>query len=181
MKAITKPLIKKRDKIDATELTLTEKLVSIDRVAKVVKGGKRLSFRALVVVGNGEGIVGAGVGKAREVPEAVRKAGVEARKNLIKVPLVGSTIPHEVLAKFGAAKILLKPASPGTGVIAAGGARALLEVAGIKDILTKSLGSSNPINVVKATLLGLASLRDPQEVIAKRKAPSEVASTDRND
>lgn len=180
MKAITKPIIQK-DKIDASELSLTEKLVSIDRVAKVVKGGKRLNFRALVVVGNGEGIAGSGVGKAREVPEAIRKAGVEARKSLIKVPLAGTTIPHEILIKFGATKVLLKPAVPGTGVIAAGGIRALLEVIGIKDILTKSLGSTNSINIVKATLLGLASLRDPKEAVVKRKAEPEVAEIGRND
>lgn len=169
MKAVTKVLVQK-DKIGASELSLTEKLVSVDRVAKVVKGGKRLNFRALVVVGNGEGIVGVGVGKAREVPEAVQKAGVSARKNLIKVLLIGTTIPHEILAKFGAAKVLLKPAVLGTGVIAAGGVRALLEVAGIKDILTKSLGSSASINVVRATLLGLANLREPKETVIKRKA-----------
>lgn len=173
MKAVTKVLVQK-EKIDGSELSLTEKLVSIDRVAKVVKGGKRLNFRALVVVGNGEGCVGAGVGKAREVPEAVRKAGVVARKNLIKVPLTGTTIPHEILAKFGAAKVLLKPAVPGTGVIAAGGIRAVLEIAGVKDVLTKSLGSPNTINAVRATLLALSSLREPKEAVAKRKAKLEV-------
>ncbi len=179
MKAVTKPLVQK-DKVDASELSFTEKLVSIDRVAKVVKGGKRLNFRALVVVGNGEGIVGAGIGKAREVPEAVRKAGVEARKNLIKVSLAGTTIPHEVMTKYGATKVLLKPAVPGTWVIAAGGTRALLEVAGVKDILTKSLSSSNSVNVVKATLLGLASLRDPKEAVTRRKAEPEVVEVGRN-
>lgn len=169
MKAATKILVLE-PKIDASELSLTEKLVSVERVAKVVKGGKRLNFRALVVVGNGEGYVGAGVGKASEVPEAVRKAGVIARKNLIKVPLSGTTIPHEILAKFGAAKVLLKPAVAGTGIIAAGGIRAVLEVAGVRDVLTKSLGSSNAINVIRATLLALANLREPKDTVIRRKA-----------
>ncbi len=169
MKAFTKVLFPQAE-IDTSELPLTEKLVSIDRVAKVVKGGKRLNFRALVVVGNSEGHVGAGVGKATEVPEAIRKAGAVARKNLIKVSLTGTTIPHEILAKFGAAKVLLKPAVAGTGIIAAGGIRAVLEAAGIKDVLTKSLGSSNAINTVRATLLALANLREPKETVAKRKA-----------
>ncbi|HEX76491.1 MAG TPA: 30S ribosomal protein S5 [Dehalococcoidia bacterium] len=161
-------------KIDASELDLSEKLISLNRVAKVVKGGKRLHFRALVVVGDSNGHVGVGLGKAREVPEAIRKAGVTARKDLTKVSIAGTTIPYGILAKFGAAKILLKPASPGTGVIAGGGARAVLEAAGIKDILTKSLGSSNPVNVVKATMLALANLRDPKEAVARRKAGLEV-------
>lgn len=173
MRAFTRTLVPQA-KIDASELSLTEKLVSVDRVAKVVKGGKRLNFRALVVVGDGEGHVGAGVGKASEVPEAIRKAGAIAKKNLIKVPLTGTTIPHEILAKYGAAKVLLKPAIAGTGIIAGGGVRAVLESAGVKDVLTKSLGSSNSINVVRATLLALANLREPKETIAKRKAELEI-------
>ena len=156
-------------KIDPTELALSDKLVYINRVAKVVKGGKRLSFSALVVTGDGNGHVGIGVGKANEVPEAISKAGAIARKNLIKVPLAGTTIPHEIRVKFGAAKVLLKPAAPGTGVIAGGSIRAVLEAAGIRDILTKSLASSNRINVAKAAMLGLSQLRQPQEELARRK------------
>ena len=169
MKAINK-IIGEITPVDASELDMTEKLVSLNRVAKVVKGGKRLHFRALVVVGDGNGHVGIGLGKAKEVPEAIRKAGVRARKDAIKILLSGTTIPHEVLVRFGSAKVLLKPALPGTGVIAGSSVRAVLEAAGIKDVLTKSLGSSNSVNVVKATFLGLASLRDPEEVIARRKA-----------
>lgn len=172
MKAIVKQ-IGPREKIDANELELTEKLVSLNRVAKVVKGGKRLHFRALVVVGDGNGHVGIGIGKAREVPEAVRKGGVLARKNLVKVVMNDTTIPYEVLAKSGAAKVLLKPAMPGTGVIAGGSVRAVLVAVGIKDILSKSIGSSNPVNIVKATTLALASLKDPVEAVAKRKANSD--------
>ena len=173
MKAITKA-IGENVKVDASDLELSEKLVALNRVAKVVKGGKRLHFRALVVVGDGSGHVGIGLGKAREVPEAIRKAGVTARKGLIKIPVVGTTIPHEMFAKFGAAKVLLKPALPGTGVIAGGGVRAVLEAAGVKDVLTKSLGSANSVNVVKATMLALASLRDPKEAVARRKAGLEI-------
>jgi small subunit ribosomal protein S5 len=156
-------------RIDATELALNEKLVYINRVSKVVKGGKRLSFSALMVVGDGNGHVGVGVGKANEVPLAISKAGTIAKKNLIKVYLANNTIPHEVMVKLGAAKVLLKPASPGTGLIAGGSVRAVVEAVGIKDILTKSLGSSNKVNVAKATILGLSQLRDPKAELARRR------------
>ena len=161
-------------KIDPTELTLNDKLVYINRVAKVVKGGKRLSFSALVVTGDGNGHVGIGVGKAHEVPGAISKAGAIAKKNLIKVPLAGTTIPYEMRVKFGAAKVLLKPAGPGTGIIAGGSIRAVLEASGVKDILTKSLGSSNRINMARATMLALSQLKDPQEELAKRKPALKV-------
>jgi small subunit ribosomal protein S5 len=146
-------------RIDATDLALNDKLVYINRVAKVVKGGKRLRFSALVVTGDEAGHVGMGIGKATEVPEAVNKAGAVARKHLVEVPLKGTTIPHEIRAKFGAAEVILKPASPGTGVIAGGSMRPVLEVAGVKDIICKSLGSSNRINLAKATILALSQLR----------------------
>ena len=156
-------------KIDPTELTLNDKLININRVAKVVKGGKRLSFSALVVTGDGNGHVGIGLGKANEVPLAISKAGAIAKKSLIKVPLAGTTIPYEMSVKFGAARVLLKPAAPGTGIIAGGSIRAVLEAAGIKDILTKSLGSSNRINMAKATMLALAQLKDPEKELARRR------------
>jgi small subunit ribosomal protein S5 len=162
-------------KIDPTELALNDKLVFINRVTKVVKGGKRLSFSALVVSGDGNGHVGIGVGKANSVPEAINKAGATAKKNLIKVPLPRATIPHEIRVRFGAAKVMLKPAAPGTGIIAGGSIRAVVEAVGIKDILTKSLGSANKINTAKATMLALSQLKEPKEEIARRKqAPAKV-------
>jgi small subunit ribosomal protein S5 len=161
-------------KIDPTELALNDKLVYINRVTKVVKGGKRLSFSALVVTGDGEGHVGIGVGKANSVPEAINKAGATAKKNLIKVPLPRATIPHEITVRFGAAKVLLKPAAPGTGIIAGGSIRAVVEAVGIKDILTKSLGSPNRINTAKATMLALSRLKEPEEEIARRRQAPKV-------
>lgn len=156
--------------IDATDLALNDKLVYINRVAKVVKGGKRLRFSALVVTGDDAGHVGMGIGKANEVPEAVTKAGAVAKKHLVKVPLTGTTIPHEIKAKYGAAKVLLRPAGPGTGVIAGGSMRSVLEVAGIKDIIAKSLGSSNRINLAKATVLALSQLREIKSEMNRRTA-----------
>ncbi len=164
--------------IDATELALTDKLININRVAKVMKGGKRLSFAALVVTGDGAGHVGVGLGKANEVPQAINKANANARRTLIKVNLAGTTVPYESITKYGAAKVMLKPASPGTGIIAGGAIRAVLEAVGVKDILTKSMGSTNHINVAKATVLALSKLKDPKQGVARRKGIPAAAPAD---
>jgi small subunit ribosomal protein S5 len=160
-------------RIDASKLNLEEKVVQINRVSKVVQGGRRFSFSAVVVVGDGNGTVGAGIGKAGEVPEAIRKGVEDAKKHLIKVPLVGSTIPHEVHRHFGAAKVMLKPASAGTGVIAGGSVRSVVEAAGIRDLLSKVQDSTNPINVVRATIECLAALRLADDIAALRGRTAE--------
>jgi small subunit ribosomal protein S5 len=155
-------------KIDPNRLALEERVVQINRVAKVVKGGRRFSFSAIIVVGDGQGHVGAGLGKAGEVPEAIRKGVEDAKKNLIRIPMIGTTIPHEVRVQFSASKVLLKPASQGTGVIAGGAVRAVVEAAGIRDILAKIHGSTNPVNVTRATIEALRSLRSAEELSAQR-------------
>lgn len=157
-------------------LELAERIVYINRVAKVVKGGRRFSFSVIVVVGDSTGHVGIGLGKAREVPEAIRKAGESARKNLVKIPLVNGTFPQETIGKFGAAKVMLKPAMEGTGVIAGGACRAVLEIAGVRNALTKSFGTTNPHNLVRATLNGLQSMRDPAEILRDRLPEAAAAS-----
>jgi small subunit ribosomal protein S5 len=150
-----------RERIDPSQLDIKDTVVSINRVTKVVKGGKNLSFSALVVVGDGHGVVGFGIGKAKEVPSAIKKGIEAAKKNLIRVPLQGTTIPHTITGVFGSGRVLLKPAPDGTGIIAGGAVRAVVESAGVTNILTKSIGSANPHNVVRATFSGLASLKDP--------------------
>jgi small subunit ribosomal protein S5 len=161
------------------DLGVTERVVKISRVAKVVKGGRHLSFNAIVVVGDGEGQVGIGMGKADAVPDAVRKGAVNAKKNMITVPLKGSTVPHEIIAKYGASEVMIKPAPPGTGVIAGGSVRAVIELAGVKDVVTKARRSTNPVNCVKAAFKALSMLKDPQAEIAARRQLAEAVSSGR--
>lgn len=155
-------------KIDASKLEFEEKVVHISRVAKVVKGGRRFSFSALVVIGDGNGHVGSGIGKANEVPEAIRKAIDDAKKNLVRVPMVGTTLPHQTTGVYGAGRVFMKPASEGTGVIAGGAVRAIMELAGVRDVLTKSLGSSNALNIVNATMQGLKEMKKAEDVAKLR-------------
>lgn len=167
---------REQQKVESTESELAERIVYINRVAKVVKGGRRFSFSVIVVVGDANGHVGIGLGKAREVPEAIRKAGESARKNLFKVPLFNGTFPHEATGRFGAAKVFLRPACEGTGVIAGGACRAVLEMAGVRNALTKSFGSNNPHNLVRATVKGLRSMRNPQDVVSERAPEVQTAA-----
>jgi len=156
------------DQVQQERLEFSEHIVHLGRVAKVVKGGRRFSFAALVVIGNGEGLVGYGLGKAQEVPEAIRKGGERARKMMVRIPMAGTTVPHEVTGHYGAGRVVIRPARPGTGLIAGGAARAVLEAAGIRDVLTKSIGSRNPHNVDRATIDALRNLMSPEEVAEKR-------------
>jgi small subunit ribosomal protein S5 len=160
-------------RIDATKLNLEEKVVQINRVSKVSRGGRRFSFSAVVVVGDGNGVVGAGLGKGGEVPEAIRKGVEDAKKHLVRIPLVGATIPHVIERDFGASRVILKPASPGTGVIAGGSVRSVVEAAGIRDLLSKSMGSTNPVNVVRATMDALGALRSADAIAADRGKTAE--------
>jgi small subunit ribosomal protein S5 len=171
--------IAKNERVDPTDLELQEKVVFINRVAKVMKGGRRFHFTAIVVVGDMAGHVGAAMAKATEVPESIRKAATVARKHMISVPMQGTTVPHPLLVRFSAAKVLIKPAPPGTGLIAGGGVRAVLEMAGVKDAVAKSLGSSNPANTVKATILALSMMRSPEQALARRQEFSPEATIGR--